>query len=160
MGEPTVEERDGLHPVPLVPPLEDDPNARAPVDDRAPAAPPPEVPGHTQRVAGMVVGSVGVAVLAVGAALGALAASTNASAKAACPLVPCSNKGGVDQATQAGTLADGSTAAFIVGGAAIAAGVATFFTAPRGAPAPAAGHAWTAPFFGPAAAGLTAGSTF
>ncbi len=147
-----------------VPPLEDNPTAHAAEGSRpggAPAAPEvPEVPGRSQRIAGIVVGSVGVAVLAVGSALGGLAASTNASAKTACPLVPCSNKTGVDQANQAGTFADGSTAALIVGGAALAAGVVTFLTAPRAPSKPLARATWMAPFVGPGRAGLAAGSTF
>ncbi len=145
-----------------VPALEDDPNARAPVAATLPAAPPPEVPvrGHGQRVAGVVVGSIGLAVLAVSGALVGVAASTNASAKAACPLVPCSNMTGIDQANQAGTLADGATVTLLFGGAALVAGAALFFSAPRAAKAPPVKNGWVAPSFGPGTAGLAAGWTF
>lgn len=154
-----------------VPALEADPVARARIEEEArkaaaasrPAAPvaPPEVPGRTQRILGGLVGSVGAAGLVTGAALAVLAASSNGDAKKACPLVPCSDKAGIDLAHQAGKLADGSTAAFVLGGAALAGGVITAILAPTAkGDKKATPSAWIAPAFGRGAAGLVFGRTF
>jgi hypothetical protein len=145
-----------------VPALQDDPNAPKVVEGQKPdggTAPPPpaEAPGKGQRVAGIIVGSIGLAALAAGGALGGLAKSKFASAKTTCPNIPCSDMGGIDAAHQAGVMADAATGMFVVGGAAVAAGILTFALAPSGPGAGKSKSAWIAPSFGPGAAGLTAG---
>src|SRR5262249_13851854 len=118
-----------------VPALQDDPNAPKVVEGRLPPSstvppPPEEGPGRGQRIAGILIGSLGLASLAVGGALGGVAKSKNDGAKATCPVIPCANMGAIDDAHTAGTLADAATGLFVVGGAALAAGILTFALAP------------------------------
>ncbi len=121
-----------------VPALEDAPaELPPPVAQQAPAPPPrpppppPEPPGKAQRIAGGVVTGLGGASLVIGSALGLVAMSKNNTAKTACPGVQCSDMAGVTAAQQAGTFADASTAMFVIGGAAVAAGVIVILTTPR-----------------------------
>ncbi len=120
-------------------------------------------------MAGIVVGSVGLVGLAVAGALGGVALSQSSSAKSQCPTLPCSNKSAIDSENSAGSLADGSTAMFVVGGAALAAGIITLVTAPsakRAAASPGSGSVrprlspWMAPAIGRGVAGLSAGMVF
>jgi hypothetical protein len=153
-----------------VPPLEDEPVQAPPpsapppvvvVAPPPPATPAPGSPGKTQRIAGGVVTGIGGLSLAIGSVMGLLASSKNGDAKTACPNVPCSDKTGVDASHQAGTFADASTGLFVVGGAAVAAGLIVIFTAPRGRSAPSSeGSAWIAPVLAPGTLGLSAGRAF
>jgi serine/threonine-protein kinase len=93
------------------------------------AAPAPYWNG--QRVAGVAVGSAGVAGLIVGAALGAVALSDDRSSKLSCsPSNPdlCTTAG-ASQRSQAIGLGNGSTAAFAAGGALLVGGIVVFATA-------------------------------
>jgi hypothetical protein len=152
-----------------VPALDEDPTARrapepARIEDRPLLPPPPapaaEAPGHAQRIAGIVVGSVGLTGLALGGALGGAAAVTYASARSVCPGSACSAKNGVDQSQQAGVLADAATAALVVGGAALGAGVLTFLLAPSAKAPTGPRAAWLGPAIGPGVAGLAGGMVF
>ncbi len=112
-----------------VPALEDGP---PPLDAAVAPGAGPDVPeAHKNnggvRIAGFVVGGVGIAGLALGSVFGEMASSKASSAKREC--VPASNcqantnpSAGSDMAS-AGTLADVSTVTFIVGGALVATGV-------------------------------------
>jgi hypothetical protein len=145
-----------------VPPLDDDPNARKLAEAQPGGAPlaPVVVPGRSQRVAGVLIGSVGVVGLAVAGVLGGIASSKSSTAKALCPVVPCSNKTAIDGENAAGSLADGSTAMFAIGGGALAAGLITLFTAPSAKSAKPPSGRWIVPTFGPGVAGLSAGTVF
>jgi hypothetical protein len=112
--------------------------AAAPVPDATveggPAATPTS-PGKSQRVAGVVVGGVGVAGIALGSVFGIVAKSTYNGAVATCRngvLTDCTQPG-VDQNKSAHDQATISTVAFIAGGALLGAGVLVFFTAPKAA---------------------------
>ncbi len=118
----------------------------------------PEVPGQKQRIAGIVVGSVGLVALGIAAGLTGVAASDNRTAKTDCPKAPCSNKAGVDLAGTAGTFADGATGLVVAGGVLAAGGVALFLTAPR--PTGNTASAWIAPVVSPSAGGLVLGGGF
>ncbi len=113
-------------------------------------APPPPVSGQRQRIAGETVGGAGVVALVVGAVFGGLTLSEKGASDAHCgarigaPSGLCDAQGVADHAT-AGNDATVSTVLFIAGGAAAAAGVVLFVTAPRsGAPASqvGAGPGW------------------
>jgi hypothetical protein len=124
-----------------VPPLADapsSPRAAAPIQpgpspdlgsEGTPAAAPPSgMPG--QRVAAIVVGSLGVAGLGAGGALGLLAKSAWHDANAGCPTHTGCSVEAHDQSTRSVSLALGSTIAFAAGGAAVATAVILFATAP------------------------------
>jgi hypothetical protein len=120
-----------------VPALQDAPQAVAPT------APEPAPFWSTQRIAGVAVAGVGVAGLAVGAALGGvvLSKTSNLRSTGECnaDLTVC-NATGLPLRQSAQTMAHGSTAALVVGGAALAAGIVVFAVAPSGhAAAPANG---------------------
>jgi hypothetical protein len=121
-------------PVPVVPSV-----IAAPI----PVAPPPAGDqgttshGSGQRTLGLVVGGVGVAGLVVGGVLGGLTLSARSSYLQDCgsnigaPPGKC-NAQGVSGESSAATKGTVSTIAFIAGGAATAAGVILYFTAPKG----------------------------
>ncbi len=109
----------------------------APIASAAPSAPPPPSPsGSAQRTAGYVVGGVGVVGLALGTYFGINAFTEWSKAKTDCGPAGCAagstarNAAESDQssASNAGTA---STIAFVAGGAALAAGVVLWMTAPR-----------------------------
>lgn len=162
-----------------IPALEDAPivappvkPAEAPVKPPEPPPPPPPPSGMgTQRIAGLAVGGAGVLALALGATFGGLAISANGDAKTKCPQTQCSDADGVAASTRAGTFADASTGLFVAGGAAAAAGLIVFLTAPstKAEPSPslspAKEKAWLTPVFGGfggfgSFAGLSAGRTW
>lgn len=101
-----------------------------------PSAPPPALPerGKKQRITGIVLGSVGVALLAIGGGFGIQAIKKNNLANDKCPLPQnqsCAEQEGVDAsktAKRAGTI---STVGFAAGGALLAGGLVTYFLAPR-----------------------------
>jgi len=115
--------------------LEPKPRAAAAPPVAENPAPPREAPsdGKTRRVIAGVVGGVGVAGIVVGSVLGALARSARDEVSARCasasPRTGClPSDQGLWQG--AGRMADGSTASFIFGGAAVATGLVLWFTAP------------------------------
>ncbi len=129
-----------------VPALEDGPQPLETAQPSvAPAAPDVHTNGGNVRVAGFVVGGVGVAGIVAGSIFGAMAGSKASAAKREC--VPVSNcqantnpAAGSDMNT-AGTFADVSTVAFVAGGALVATGVVLYLV---GRPkASAAALQWT-----------------
>lgn len=96
--------------------------------------------GHrsTQRTIGLAVGGVGLASLAAGAIFGGLSMAAHASYQKDCgmnigaPPGFCTQQG-VDRQSDAAMKGTLSTAFFIAGGVAAAAGAVVFFTAPKGA---------------------------
>ncbi|HEY1958935.1 MAG TPA: hypothetical protein VGH28_25155 [Polyangiaceae bacterium] len=97
-------------------------------------APTPRAPSHTQRTAGVALMLAGIATLAAAGALGgvAIAKKNDAAALATGPSEP-------DFEAARGTaasIADASTATFIVGAVLVAAGAVVWLTAPRVAIAP------------------------
>jgi len=90
------------------------------------------------RTVGLVVGGVGVAGLVAGGVFGALALSAHDGYEKSCgsnigaPAGLC-NQSGVNGEADAATKGTVSTVAFVVGGAAVAAGTALFLLAPKGA---------------------------
>jgi hypothetical protein len=117
--------------------------ALADAPDEAPAGAAPRRPfvWTRQRIAGLSVAGVGVLGLAAGGVLGGLAIAKNTASKADCAIVHVNlcNADGVSLRGTAGTLANASTGAFVVGGAALAAGVVVFLTSPAGDAPKAAG---------------------
>jgi hypothetical protein len=98
--------------------------------------PPPEQPGGgggTQRTIGLIVGGAGVVGIGVGAVFAVVASGKWNDATTKCPDHTCKNADDASLGTSAGTMADVATAAFVIGGVALAAGAALFFTAPSGA---------------------------
>jgi hypothetical protein len=88
----------------------------------------------TQRIAGTAVAATGLAGLVVGAVAGAITLSKTSDAKAYCSATMpyCKSQGLADE-NSARTLAHVSDVGFAVGGAAVIAGLVTFFTAPSSA---------------------------
>jgi hypothetical protein len=92
--------------------------------------------GSTQRTIGLVVGGVGAAALVAGSVFGVLAISAHSSYEKDCgsnigvPAGQC-NQQGVDGQSDAARKGTFSTAFFIAGGVATAAGAVLFFAAPR-----------------------------
>jgi len=86
--------------------------------------------GSGQRIAGLVVGGVGVVGIGLGAFFGIQASSNWSDAKKECTAYPygCTTKG-VSLQEDASSQATISTVAFIVGGVALAGGAVLYFTA-------------------------------
>jgi hypothetical protein len=88
--------------------------------------------GATQRIAGGILGGIGVVGLAVGIYTGLEAKSVYGDALAQCGGgTICPSGQGIATRDQATSWATASTIAFIGGGAALAGGLVLFFTAPR-----------------------------
>jgi hypothetical protein len=135
----SIDVPEGASIVLVVPALDTPPAVPGDLGPLAPAAPaaPEEAPRPTQRIVGGVLGGAGIAGVIVASVLGVMAKSRWKSALDAGHCLPDGTgcdpvaKGRVDDATSAaGRLADGSTAGFVVGGAALVAGIVTFATAP------------------------------
>src|SRR5262249_1134827 len=125
----TIEPKPGVTTV-RVPALQDAPST----PDASPApAPAPAAPfWGPQRIAGLAVGGAGVAGVIVGAGFGVRALNKNSDSKQSCsPTDPnfC-NDTGVSLRNDARTAATISTAAIVIGGAAITGGIVLFATAP------------------------------
>jgi hypothetical protein len=86
-----------------------------------PAAPPPSTSG--KRIAGFVLGSIGVAGLGAGAVTGVMALSKKSELEKECPNPMMCNSQGVAKASQGKTLSLVSTASLIAGGVAVGVGV-------------------------------------
>ncbi|NUP11650.1 MAG: hypothetical protein HOW73_36860 [Polyangiaceae bacterium] len=110
-----------------VPRLEDLPVA--PVKPVPAPSPAPSAPLRKDLlIAGITTGSVGVAGIILGTVTGLRAASLGGDADAVCPTRYCADQAGVDAHETARAWADGSTAAFVVGLAALGTGVVLVVT--------------------------------
>jgi hypothetical protein len=136
---------------------------------RAEAAAPSGAAGSGQRIAGIVVGAVGVVGLGLGGVFGAMAASDWSSAKAACaPPMPAScqtspKSPGFQEEGSASSKATASTVTFIAGGVLAAGGLVLFLSAPKPASSETAARAPAVEFVpegGPAGAGFMIRGTF
>jgi hypothetical protein len=94
--------------------------------------------GNGMRVAGLVIGGVGLAGVAVGAVFGIVASSSWSKADKACPSHAGCSASATSDRSSAVTDATVSTVGFIAGGVLAAAGVTLFLVAPRST-APAVG---------------------
>jgi hypothetical protein len=135
-----------------IPALEDAPPEAPAGSGAAPALGP-------QRIAGISVVAAGVVALGVATGFGVEAIQKNDASKAQClPNAPSMCfQAGADLRLSAGRAADVSTAMVVVGGIAVAAGLAVFFTAPSSRPATTGGlqRVAVAPVVGPQTAGLS-----
>jgi hypothetical protein len=92
----------------------------------------PAASGKTQRVAGIVVGAVGIAGLGLGGIFGVLASSKWSTAQRECPSHSGCSAQAMSDRSSAVTSATVSTVGFIAGGVLLAGGLTLFFTAPKG----------------------------
>jgi hypothetical protein len=113
----------------------------------------PSSPWPAQRTAGLVIGIAGLAGLAIGGALGGTAAAKWGEAKPLCNAEGTCDPPGAALGNEARSLAHGSTAAFIAGGALAAAGVVLFLTAKSPAKNRHAGSAHFTPWVAPSGGG-------
>jgi hypothetical protein len=127
--------------------------AVAPAPSPAPAPPPPAPApdpsvGNGQRVAGIVVGVVGLAGLGLSGAFALLAKSKYNDSLGSCPSSPnvCSQSG-VDTRNDALGFGNAATVTFVVGAAALAGGAIVYLVAPR-APSSATGTLGVSPLIG------------
>jgi hypothetical protein len=132
-------------PPPSEPPPASAPPPAAPADDTSSSPSSSSAsPGSGQRTLGLVIGGVGIAGLATGGIFALLANSAKSDYQQHCgsnigaPATACDPQG-ISGHQDASTKATVSTIAFAVGGAALAAGVLLFFTAPHGDSAPQVG---------------------
>jgi hypothetical protein len=111
----------------LVPVLQPLPKAVA-----TPPRPPPDAGGGTQRTAALVAGGVGVAAIVVGSVFGidALAKKDESNAGGACDSNDFCNPDGLELRDSAVNSANLSTAFFVGGAVALAAGAVLWLTAP------------------------------
>jgi hypothetical protein len=122
--------------------------------------------GNGQRIAGVVVGSVGLAGLVLGGVFGGLTIATvnDLEDRNLCSDgdKPICKQEGLDLQSDANTTANVSNVALAVGGAALVTGVIVFFTAPRAKPGPPPAPAPVAvsASIGPTSAALTLKGTF
>jgi hypothetical protein len=122
----------------------------------APPPPPPPPPSHAGRNAGIVVASVGGALLVTGTILGLVAIEDASAAHKDCPGTPCKNAQGVSENGTAGTFADWSTGTIIAGGALVVGGAAVILLTRRTREATSqARGAEVTPMVGPGYAGLS-----
>ncbi len=149
-----------------VPALADDPAAfKAPTDTHSPALVNPLSPapsaaeqpegsaGTGQRVAGAVLGAVGVAGIVVGSIFGAGAGSKLDDSKSHCRTPDLCTPVGLDLVEQARSSATISTIGFIAGGTLLVGGLVVFLTAPSRAPRPPSARFLPLPLLGPGVAG-------
>jgi hypothetical protein len=142
--------------------------APAPAATPALAAPPTADQGANEgdsgagiRVAGLVIGALGLAGVGTSMGLGAAAKSQNDQANTYCHGAACTDQRGVNAAQQAGTFATASTVTFVSGLVLLGGGVIMVIAAPRGG-----SHASKAtgisfgPMLGSNEAGMMARGTF
>ncbi len=89
--------------------------------------------GNAQRTAGTLVSGIGVVGIGVGTVFGLLSISKHATVTSQCSATTCKSQDGFDASNDAITFGNISTAAFIVGGVALATGLTLWLTAPRSA---------------------------
>ena len=112
--------------------------------------PPP--PDPTQKTLGWATIGVGAAGVAIGSVTGVLAIGKWSGAAKQCPNGVCPSKSVQAGFDGAGTLADVSTASYVVGGVGLAAGLVLLLTAPRTTSSRGAIH--VAPMVGAGTAGI------
>jgi hypothetical protein len=88
--------------------------------------------GTPMRVAGVVVGVVGLLGVGTSFALGYVAKNKNDDANSVCNGSACSSQTGVDMAKSAGDFATGGTIAFVAGLVLVGGGVVLYAAAPKG----------------------------
>ncbi len=127
---PTLEKLPPPEPTP--PPVVEPPPPPPPVIVAPPPAPPPApAPSNGQRIAGIVVTSLGLTTVAVGAVFGAFAIGRNGAASdAGCDKTTCPTPAGIDATNEALTFARVSTWTFVAGAVATAVGLVVWLTAP------------------------------
>jgi hypothetical protein len=116
---------------PPVPAPDSDSASPAPAPAPPPSAPGPRIHWEAHRVSGVVVGAAGAVALVAGTVFGGLAISKkSASNDGPCNAADYCNADG--RALRADAIRDGNvaTASLFAGGAAVASGLALFFTAP------------------------------
>jgi len=98
--------------------------------------------GGAQRTIALTLGTAGLTTVAAGAVLGVVSKSTYDDARSHCPSGPSScTPDGVSGADSAYAQARAATAAFVAGGALVAAEITLYLTAPRAVTvAPSAGR--------------------
>lgn len=113
---------------------------------------------HPRRVAGIVVGAIGVVGLGIGGALAGVAASKWSDAQALCPTkTGCSNEAH-DASLDALNVADGATGMFVAGSVVAATGIVLIaIPTSSGSRAPSTGSSL---WFAPAVAGARVGGSF
>jgi hypothetical protein len=124
-ADPTLEPAPGAAPGAATPLA----SAHAPTDS-GPAAPPAS-PGSGQRVAGLVLGGVGVAGIIAGSVFGLVAKSDDNKASQHCLTSDACDSEGITLNDSAHHAATVSTIAFLAGGVLAATGVIVYVTAPR-----------------------------
>src|SRR5262249_33265263 len=101
------------------------PPATAPTSEPASSAPAPAGDsGATQRTIALGLGGLGLVAVGVGAVLGVVAIGHENDSRAQCPSSPCAGRGALDANDAALHTANAATAAFILGGVALAGGLA------------------------------------
>lgn len=97
-----------------------------------PPGPPPATGSSGRRMAGYVLGGVGVASIVVGSVTGGLVFSKKGTITSNCQGADC-NHTGLDAVNDAKALGLASTVTFLAGGAALVTGAVLVFTAPKAA---------------------------
>jgi hypothetical protein len=92
----------------------------------------PASDGSTQRVLGLAAGGAGIVLTGIGVGLGLSASSKWKDADKACPGGKCTTPAQIQAGKDAGSTADAATVFYVVGGIALASGVALYLTAPSG----------------------------
>jgi serine/threonine-protein kinase len=142
----TVTLRDGSNETVVVPDLEIAPPPVAAKAAPSPAEDPPKNQAPqpaaetasgstslgTQRIAALVIGSVGVAGLAVGSVFGIRSKAAHDQAEPYCVEGACTSPVGLEYLKEARTAGNISTAAFVLGAVGVGAGAVLWFTAPTG----------------------------
>ncbi len=114
--------------------------------------------GTGQRIAGGVLGAIGVAGIVVGSVFGANAGFKYNASQDQCRTADLCTAEGLDLVSQAKTSATVSTIGFLAGGAFLVGGVIVFLTAPSRAPRPASAR--FVPLLGPGLVGGTLQGSF
>lgn len=128
-------------------------NAQGPIDEMGPR------PMSGQRIAGFILGGVGVASLGVGTFFGIRALNKAGEANAACLAPRCTDRSAVELADDAKIAADVSTITISAGAALAVGGLVLVLTAPSSKPRTTEGVRVT-PTFGPNVQGITIGGVF
>jgi hypothetical protein len=114
--------------------------------------------GTGQRIAGGVIGGVGVAGIVVGSIFGSTAKTRFDASKPLCRTPTLCSSEGLDLVSQAKSAATVSTIGFVAGGALLVGGVVVFLLAPSSAPNPPSAR--FVPLLGPGMAGGTVMGSF